>query len=92
MLLILLPANPLLLAAETQPVTRTSSESSTQEGYTAVTLATSGQVWGIPAGYTSDSDVGTVAYMLLGELQGCDFANVEADWQSKVYAKTQSLG
>ena len=72
--------------------TRTSFESSTPEGYTAVTLATGGRVWGVPARYTSDSDPGTVAYMLLGELKGCDFANAEADRRSKVYIKTQSLG
>ena len=73
-------------------ITRTSFESSTPEGYTAVTLATGGVVWGVPARYTSDSAPGTVAYMLLGELKGCDFANAEADRRSKVYIKTQSLG
>ena len=32
------------------------------------------------------------AYMLLGELKGCDFANAELDRGSKVYIKTQRLG
>ena len=92
LLLILLSAGPPFLAAQTQPVTRTSFESSAPEGYTAVTLTTGGRVWGVPARYTSDSDPGTVAYMLLGELKGCDFANAEAGRQSKVYIKTQPLG
>ena len=92
LLLILLAAGSPFLTAQAQPVTRTSFESSAPEGYTAVTLATGGRVWGIPARHTSDSDSGTVAYMLSGELKGCDFANAEADRQSKVYIKTQSLG
>ena len=92
LLLILLAAGSPFLTAQAQPVTRTSFESSAPEGYTAVTLATGGRVWGVPARCTSDSDSGTVAYMLLGELKGCDLANAEADRQSKVYIKAQSLG
>ncbi len=84
MLLILLAAGPPFLAAQTQPVTRTIFESSTREGYTAVTPATSGRVWGGPAKYTNDADTGAVAYMLLGTLKGCEFANAETDRGSKV--------
>ena len=80
------------LAAQTQPATRTSFESSAPEGYTAVTLSTGGRVWGVPERYTSDSDPGTVAYMLLGALKGCDFADAEARRRSKVYITRQSLG
>ena len=67
-------------------------ESSTPAGYTKVTLSDSGSVWGIPARYTTDSDHGTVAYMLMGAVRGCTFANAEADLQSIVYLKTEALG
>ncbi len=67
-------------------------ESSTPEGYAAVTLATSGSVWGGPAKYTNDSGTGAVAYMLLGTLKGCEFANAEADRESKVYVRRLELG
>ena len=67
-------------------------ESSIPAGYTKVTLSDSGSVWGIPARYTIDSDHGTVAYMLMGAVRGCTFANVEADLQSIVYLKTEALG
>ena len=92
LLLILLAAGPPFLAAQTQAVTRTTFESSTPEGYAAVTLATSGRVWGVPAKYTSDSDEGAVAYMLLGMLKGCEFANAATDRGSKVYVRTRALG
>ncbi len=72
--------------------TRMAFESSTPSGYTRITLRDNGRVWGIPSKYTTDSDYGTVAYMLLGRLKGCNFANVETDRQSKVYIKTQPLG
>ena len=74
------------------PTTRMEFESSTPSGYTAVTLSDTGRIWGVPTRYTNDSDPGTVAYMLLGKLKACDFANAEADRQSTVYIKTQSLG
>ena len=67
-------------------------ESSIPAGYTKVTLSDSGSVWGIPARYTTDSDHGTVAYMLMGAVRGCTFANAEADLQSIVYLKTEALG
>ncbi len=74
------------------PPTRMEFESSTPPGYTAVTLNDSGRIWGVPTRYTNDSDPGTVAYMLLGTLKGCEFANAEADRESTVYIKTESLG
>ena len=55
-------------------------------------MSDNGTIWGVPTKYTTDSDVGTVAYVLLGSLKECAFANAEADRQSKVYIKTQSLG
>ena len=76
----------------TGTVTREEFESSTPSGYTAVTLSDQGRIWGVPTRYTNDSDPGTVAYMALGRLKGCDFANAEADRESTVYIKTQSLG
>ncbi len=61
-------------------------------GYMAVNLKDNGTVWGVPTQYTDDSDIGTVAYMLLAKLKGCNFADAEADRESKVYIKTQALG
>ena len=72
--------------------TRTAFESSTPSGYERITLNDDGSVWGVPSGYTTDSEVGTVAYMLLGTAKGCAFANAEVDRQSKAYIKTESLG
>ena len=57
-----------------------------------MTLRDTGRVWGGPTRYTTDSDIGTVAYMLLAKLKGCSFANAEVNRQTKVYIKTQSLG
>ena len=73
-------------------VTRTAFESSTPSGYTRVTLNHTRIVWGVPAKFTADSNVGTVAYMVLGNVKGCSFANTEADRPSKVYVKTDTLG
>ena len=73
-------------------VTRAEFEASTQTDYVGVTLSDNGSVWGIPEKYTSDSSHGTVAYMLLGTMKGCSFANAEADGSSKAYIKTQQLG
>ncbi len=72
--------------------TRTAFESSNPSGYTRITLDDGGQVWGVPTKYTTDTNTGTVAYMVLGSLKGCAFANAEADGQRIVYVKTQSLG
>ena len=71
---------------------RVAFESATPPGYTRVTLRDTGRVWGVPTKYTTDSDAGTVAYMLLAKLMGCNFANAEEVRQSKVYIKTQALG
>ena len=71
---------------------RNAFESSTPSGYTRVTLSNSGTVWGVPAKYTTDSNVGKVTYMLLAKVKECDFATAELARQSKVYIKTQSLG
>ena len=71
---------------------RVEFESTTPAGYTRVALRDTGTVWGVPTRYTTDSDVGLVAYMLLAKLKGCSFANAEVNRQSKVYIKTQALG
>ena len=72
--------------------TRIAFEANTPTGYTPVTLSDNGTVWGVPTQYTTDSDIGTVAYMALAELMGCSFADAEIARQSKVYIKRQSLG
>ena len=77
---------------EVTPDDRTTFESSTPPGYTRVTLRKTGTVWGIPTKYTTDSDVGTVAYMVLAKLLGCNFADAEANRHSIVYIKRESLG
>ena len=61
-------------------------------GYSPATVGDSGSVWGVPSSYTDDSDHGVVAYMLLGTIKGCNFANGEADRSSIVYVRTQELG
>ena len=75
-----------------EAIDRTTFESSTPSGYTEVTLSKTGTVWGVPTQYASGSDVGTLAFIVLGTLKGCSFANAEADRPSKVYIKTQDLG
>ena len=60
--------------------------------YRPVRLKQTGDVWGIPVKFTSDSDLGVLAYMLLGLLKGCDFANAELERGSIVHVKTLSLG
>ena len=71
---------------------RAAFESSTPSGYTEVTLSKTGSVWGVPTKFTGDSNEGTLAFMVLGKLKGCSFANAEAARPSKVYIKTQDLG
>ena len=61
-------------------------------GFTGVTLRHSGTAWGVPQRYTADSSKGVVAYMLLGTLKGCAFADAEADRQTIVYVKIERLG
>ena len=72
--------------------TRIAFEANTPPGYTRVTLNDTGTVWGIPTKYTTDSNVGTVAYMTLAKLMDCNFAEAEAARRSIVYIKRQSLG
>ena len=60
--------------------------------YDLVTVGDSGKVWGGPSRYTDDSNSGAVAYMLLGTIKGCNFANGEADLNGIVYVRTQELG
>ena len=73
-------------------VDRRAFESSTPAGYTQVTLSKTGGVWGVPTKFTEDSNEGKLAFMVLGKLKGCSFANAEAAQQSKVYIKIQDLG
>ena len=86
--------SPVTTDNEPTPTTdsRQAFESSAPSGYTHVTLSNSGTVWGVPAKYTTDSNVGKVTYMLLAKVKECDFAIAELARQSKVYIKTQSLG
>ena len=51
-----------------------------------------GSVWGVPSRYTTDSNTGVVAYVLLGTVKGCGFADAEAERGSRVYIKTRDLG
>ena len=71
---------------------RSEFEASVPQGYAGVVLATRWSVWGVPSQFTTDSDPGAVAYMLLGSLQGCAFADAEAGRRSRVYVKVQELG
>ena len=56
---------------------RTIFESSVLSGYTWVILSDEGRVFGGPTKYTTNSDYGKVAYMLLAQLKGCNFARAE---------------
>ena len=67
-------------------------ESFTPRGYNPVTVEDFGTVWGVPSKYTDDSSHPAVAYMLLGTIKGCNFANGEADRNSIVYIRAQELG
>ena len=71
---------------------REAFEASGPAGYTRIPLTDRGTVWGIPERFTSDSSLGAVAYMLLGSVKGCDFANEELDQSGIVYARTERLG
>ena len=73
-------------------ISRDDFEKNTPLGYKSVDLGDSGSVWGHPGRFTSDSSDGTVAYMLLGTIAGCNIADAEADRSSKAYIKIQSLG
>ena len=71
---------------------RAAFEASTPAGYTAVTLSRNGTVWGVPERYTTDSDTGLVAYVLLAMAKGCTFADDAVARGSRVYIKTRELG
>ena len=74
----------------TQPATSTATP--TPAGYTEVTLSSRGTVWGVPSRYTTDSETGAVAYMLLGMIKGCAFADAELQRGGSVFIKTEELG
>ena len=71
---------------------REAFDASRPSGYTRIPLTDRGTVWGIPERFTSDSSLGAIAYMLLGGVNGCVFANEELDRSSIVYAKVGRLG
>ena len=85
-------AVPQSTPTSSSPTDRERFEDDTPPGYTAVALSDDGRVWGSPTKYTTDSDPGAVAYMLLGKLMGCNFANLEADRQSTVHIRVEQLG
>lgn len=73
-------------------ISRADFEASAPEGYVPVTVRESGSVWGTPARFTSDSDPGAVAYLLLGEAGGCSVANAQAEQGATAYIRTAPLG
>ena len=73
-------------------MSRRSFEASTPSGYTRVSLTDKEIVWGIPERFTTDSSLGAVAYILLGSVKGCSFADEELDRSSIVYVKGERLG
>ena len=72
--------------------TLTEFESAGYAGYDFVPLSYLGTVWGKPAKFTDDSHIGVVAYMVLGSLKGCDFADAEVDRGSSVYVRIEEIG
>ena len=93
------PGPPTVVPAATPTPTPTESdmsrrsfEASTPSGYIRVSLTDKEKVWGIPERFTSDSSLGAVAYMLLGSVKGCNFADEELDRSSIVYVKGERLG
>ena len=81
-----------VVPAPLPPTPRESFESSTPAGYTRVTLTLSDRVWGVPARHRLSYRSGTLAYMLMGSLKGCAFADAEAGRASKVFIKVERLG
>ena len=79
-----------------QPVdslmSRASFETSGPPDYIGVAVTDRGTVWGTPERFTADSSLGAVAYMLLGRLMGCGFADGESDHSGIVYVKLEELG
>ena len=74
------------------PPSRETFESAAPPGYTRITLGISDRVWGGPAKHHDVSRDGAVAYMLLGSLKGCAFADAEAGRASRVFVKEERLG
>ena len=85
-------ATPTPTATPVPTVSRRVFETFPPRGYSPATIGDSGTVWGVPSSYTDDSNPGAVAYMLLGTIKGCNFANGEADRNSIVYVRAQELG
>ena len=86
---------PIAIPTQTPPesdMSRKPFEASTPSGYTRVSLTDRGRVWGTPDRFTTDSSLGAVAYMLLGTMKGCSFADEELNRSSVVYAKIERLG
>ena len=91
---------PIAIPTQTPPtqtptesdMSREPFEASTPSGYTRVSLTDRGSVWGTPERFTTDSSLGAVAYMLLGTMKGCSFADEELNRSSVVYAKIERLG
>lgn len=73
-------------------ISRAAFEAAAPEGYIPVTVHEFGAVWGTPARFTSDSDAGMVAYMLLGEAVGCDVADAQAERGATAYILAEPLG
>ena len=71
---------------------RAAFEASTPAGYTAVALSRNGTVWGVPERYTTDSDTGLVAYVVLAMAKGCAFADDAVARGSRAYIKARELG
>ena len=73
-------------------MSRASFDRSGPPDYIRVAVTDRGTVWGTPERFTTDSSLGVVAYMLLGRLTGCGFANGELDRSGIVYVKLEELG
>ena len=87
------PAAPAAQALSTAGGTsRADFDASVPEGYASVDLGDTGSVWGVPARYTSDSNAGVVAYILVGTLRGCDFAQAAAAGRGSAHIRIQELG
>ena len=83
-------ATPTPAPTPRQPATP--ADTPTPAGYTEVTLSSRGRVWGLPSKYTIDSETGAVAYMLLGMIKGCAFADAALQRGDSVFIKTEELG
>ncbi len=86
------PAHTPTTAQTGTGLSRQSFEATTPPGYTRVELSHGSTVWGVPSKHTDDSGRGTAAYMLLGAVKGCGFADAEVDRGSRVYVRIEKLG